>query len=351
MLRPLMLKGHERPLTQLKFNREGDLIFSSAKDHHVSVWYSANGERLGTYEGHHGSIWSVDVDNTTNRLATAGADFEGKLWEAKDGKLLHTWVFEAPVKICEFSPDNSKLLFLTDHTMGKMGTIFVYEHDYTKSEQSATPILKIENEDDVSKRFVVASWSYGGKYIFTGHANGEISKFDAQTGNLVKNVRPFTEPVTDLQFSQDRSHFIASSRDKSSCIFDLEDLKVIKRYSSETPINSAVITPAKDFIIMGGGQDARSVTTTSMAEGMFDAMIYHKIFEDMIGRVKGHFGPINCLAIHPEGTCYASGGEDGYIRLHHFPKNYFDFYYDVEKTAMAESKQQQEGEVSEEITN
>lgn len=27
------MKGHERPLTFLKYNREGDLLFSCAKDH------------------------------------------------------------------------------------------------------------------------------------------------------------------------------------------------------------------------------------------------------------------------------------------------------------------------------
>lgn len=33
------------------------------------------------------------------------------------------------------------------------------------------------------------------------------------------------------------------------------------------------------------------------------------------------------------GTGYASGGEDGYVRVHHFDKAYFDFKYEVEKLA------------------
>lgn len=28
----------------------------------VNVWYSVNGERLGTYNGHTGAVWCVDVD-------------------------------------------------------------------------------------------------------------------------------------------------------------------------------------------------------------------------------------------------------------------------------------------------
>jgi translation initiation factor 3 subunit I len=51
-MKPLLLQGHERSLTQIKYNREGDLLFSCSKDKSVCVWFIENGERLGTYEGH-----------------------------------------------------------------------------------------------------------------------------------------------------------------------------------------------------------------------------------------------------------------------------------------------------------
>lgn len=62
-MRPILLKGHERSITSLKFNREGDLIFTASKYPTFVVWYTHNGERLGTYEGHTGAVWSVDVDS------------------------------------------------------------------------------------------------------------------------------------------------------------------------------------------------------------------------------------------------------------------------------------------------
>lgn len=54
-------------------------------------------------------------------------------------------------------------------------------------------------------------------------------------------------------------------------------------------------------IILGGGQEAMSVTTTSQKHEKFEVRLFHSIFEDEIGRVKGHFGPINTLAFHPDG--------------------------------------------------
>ncbi len=63
LMRPILLKGHERPLTFLKYNRDGDLLFSCAKDHTPTVWYAHNGERLGTYRGHNGAVWCCDVSS------------------------------------------------------------------------------------------------------------------------------------------------------------------------------------------------------------------------------------------------------------------------------------------------
>lgn len=112
------------------------------------------------------------------------------------------------------------------------------------------------------------------------------------------------------------------------------NLAILKTYVADTPLNSAAITPKKDYVILGGGQAAMDVTTTSTRQGKFEARFYHKIFEDEIGRVRGHFGPLNTVAVHPNGTAYASGGEDGYVRVHHFDKGYFDFMYEVEREQM-----------------
>jgi len=32
---------------------------------------------------------------------------------------------------------------------------------------------------------------------------------------------------------------------------------------------------------------------------------------------------LNSIAVSPTGTCYASGGEDGFVRVHHYDDTYF----------------------------
>lgn len=80
-----MLQGHERAITQIKYNREGDLLFSSAKDIKPNVWYSLNGERLGTYNGHTGAVWCIDVDWKTTKFLSGAADNTLRLWDLATG--------------------------------------------------------------------------------------------------------------------------------------------------------------------------------------------------------------------------------------------------------------------------
>ena len=98
--------------------------------------------------------------------------------------------------------------------------------------------------------------------------------------------------VSDLQWSADRTYFITASKDKTAKLITARDLDVLKTYPTDTSLNSACMTPKKDFVILGGGQDAMNVTRTDARQGKFEARFYHKIFEDEIGRVRGHFGPL-----------------------------------------------------------
>ncbi|CCE64092.1 hypothetical protein TPHA_0G02570 [Tetrapisispora phaffii CBS 4417] len=344
-MRPIMLVGHERPLTQVKYNREGDLVFTCSKDNVASVWFSINGERLGTLEGHTGAIWSIDVDQYTDCCVTGSADYSVKVWNVSNGKVVHTWNAPVPVKRVEFSPCGNYILAVLDDVMRYPGSINIYEvkrdaNTHEIVEFVEEPILIIDTQEG-HKGATVAGWSTEGRYIIAGHKDGKVSKYNAKTGEFLKSVEAHKQTIGDIQFSPDRSYFITASRDSTAHILDVETFEQLKTYEADCPLNTASITPLKQFVVLGGGQDAKDVTTTSAREGKFEARFYHKVFEEEIGRVKGHFGPLNTIAVDPQGTSYTSGGEDGFVRIHHFEKSYFDFKYDVEKAAEAKQHMQE----------
>merc|ERR1712226_1688020 len=114
-----------------------------------------------------------------------------------------------------------------------------------------------------------------------------------------------------------------ASKDTTSRLFDMKTLEPLKLYKTERPVNSAAISPLHDHVVLGGGQEAMQVTSTRI--GKFDSRFFHLVFEEEFGRVKGHFGPINSVAFHPDGKSYTSSGEDGYLRVHYFDQSYMDF--------------------------
>ena len=57
-----------------------------------------------------------------------------------------------------------------------------------------------------------------------------------------------------------------------------------------------------------------SVTTTSLRQGKFETRFWHKVFEEEVGRVKGHFGPVNTYVFTSWSTVFATQ-ENGNVAL------------------------------------
>lgn len=141
---------------------------------------------------------------------------------------------------------------------------------------------------------------------------------------MLRECRDHTKEIRDIAFSKDMTMFITSSFDKTAMLWDFETMEVKKIYKIERAVNAAAISPLKNHIMLGGGGEAVNVALTSGRLLKNEVNFFHMIHEELIGTVKGHFGPINCLAFHPSGKGFASGSEDGYVRIHQLDEDYFD---------------------------
>lgn len=245
-----------------------------------------------------------------------------RLWDVQTGKCLCVWEFLTAVTRVAWSEDDEQALCVTEQRQGQpsvIRTFTVNREDPAASSKTPTKEIILSGS-----KATVALWAPLSESIITGHENGKVAKYDAKTGEeIVSNTESHSSVITDIQLSPDGTYFITSSKDKTARVFDTETLEEMKVYPTETPLNSACIAPLRPYVILGGGQDAMNVTTTSSRAGKFESRFWHKLFEEEIGRVKGHFGPINTLAVHPQGRAYASGAEDGFVRVHWFDESYF----------------------------
>ncbi|KAJ6356610.1 hypothetical protein OIU78_004664, partial [Salix suchowensis] len=292
-MRPILMKGHERPLTFLKYNREGDLLVSCAKDHNPTVWFADNGERLGTYHGHNGAVWCCDV--------SSNADQSVKLWNVQTGAQLYTFSFNSPARSVDFSVGDKLAVVTTDPFMGVTSAINVKSIADDPSQQSGESVLTITGPTGRINRAV---WGPLNKTIISAGEDSVIRIWDSETGKLLKESNQevgHKKQITSLTKSADGSHFLTGSLDKSAKLWDTRTLTLIKTYATERPVNAVAMSPLLDHVVLGGGQDASSVTTTDHRAGKFEAKFYNKVLQEEIGGVKGHFGPINALAFNPDG--------------------------------------------------
>lgn len=317
-----MLHGHERAITQIKYNREGDLLFSAAKDSQPNVWYSLNGERLGSFKGHNGAVWCIDVNWDTTKFLSGAADNFLKLWDTQTGKCISDISTNTAVRACQFSYTGKQVMFTTDQTMGHPCEIHIYD---VNSFSEPVCVMQVHGPKVTS-----ALWGPQDKTIITGHENGDLCHWDVKSGeNTFVIDKEHSKQINDIQMSTDQSMIITASKDNTAKLFDSRTLDKLKTFKTDRPVNSAAMSPIKPHVVLGGGQEAMDVTTTNTRIGKFDARFYSITLEEEFGRVKGHFGPINSCAFHPDGKGYSSGGEDGYVRVHNrFDTSYFQFEFE-----------------------
>ncbi|VDL11673.1 unnamed protein product [Hymenolepis diminuta] len=319
-MRPICLSGHERSITQIIYNTDGDLIFTASKNPSLNVWFSQNGERLGSFNGHGGVVWSIDVDWTSTRLISGSGDATMKLWDVSNGKQINNFALGSSARVCKFSYSGNLILCVVEPFTNTNGEIRVIDTREKNQMNGNKCLFNLSGAEKM--RIAAGTWGDLEDNIIVGKDNGTLEVIELRKEGIVKRVEAHKKIITDIQKHVDGTMFLTASKDHTAKLFGIYDFDCVRTYAAERPVNSAAISPNRPHVLLGGGQEADEVTTTSAPAGKFDAKFYHMIYAEEFGTVKGHFGPINSVAFNPDGSGFATGGEDGYVRLHNFDPDY-----------------------------
>lgn len=320
-----MLHGHERAITQIKYNREGDILLSCSKDPVPNVWFSVNGERLGTLDGHTGAVWCIDVNWDSTKIITGAADAKLGFWDLETGVPISMINTDTAVRTCGFAFSGKYVMYSTDKSMGKQCEIKIVDVRDARHMRGDDDVISIPVP---ASKVTSAVWGPLDEYLITGHENGDLIQWDVKTLQEINEKKHHRGNINDIQLSHDQTMFITASKDHTAKLFDTKTMDHMKTYQTKRPVNSAAISPNREHVILGGGQEAMDVTTTDTRAGKFEARFFHLVFEEEFARVGGHFGPINSCAFHPDGKSYSSGGEDGYVRIQYFDQDYLQFQFE-----------------------
>eukprot|EP00918_Siedleckia_nematoides_P100934 GHVU01220573.1.p1 GENE.GHVU01220573.1~~GHVU01220573.1.p1 ORF type:complete len:402 (+),score=103.22 GHVU01220573.1:517-1722(+) len=396
-MRPWVFRGHERPLTCVKFNREGDILFTSGKDGVLDAWFTESGKRLGKYDTGNTVVWWLDCTLDSKYLAAASAGYYVFLFAVETGEMLSKMQEAGPVRYVAFNrePLNQNMLVSVTvrESTAKEGMIKFWklnfkddggrledaegggrgggasswaaaaEEEEEEEERGAVPVMSSFMEIPDSKwpdymeppaathnsKCTAAEWSALDELVVSAHEDvfqrveegpktveGRVKVWDVVTGekkfDFLVNEKC---GVSCISIDRNGSFLLTGSAEAKGTVkmWRMDDFSLVKTFTSDRPINACCLSPllddstgerpARNHLLMGGGQAAADVTMTASSEGRFQTLLWDVVMEVDLGSVKGHFGPIHCLAWAPDGGGFASGSEDGNVRLYRFDNDYW----------------------------
>lgn len=245
------------------------------------------GDWIGTFVGHKGAVWSADINSSALQVVTASADYSAKLWDALTGDEIRTLPHSRIVKTARFSKDDKKVV-----TGGQDKIIRVW--DLEKADADPT---KLEGHTETIRTAVWAGKNNG--FILSAGADNGIRFWDVRSGQQVRTYATRV-PVTSLEVCLDGRHVICT-HGKTVAFLDGETFEEIKTVQVSCDVNSASLSPDGSLFVAGCVD--------------FSARVFDFKEHNELELLKGHHGPVHCIRFAPDGATFASGSEDGTLRL------------------------------------
>ncbi|XP_065209951.1 serine-threonine kinase receptor-associated protein [Planococcus citri] len=286
---PLTCGGHTRPVVNLAFSgisEHGYFLISACKDGKPMLRQGETGDWIGTFEGHKGAVWGVALNHDGTKAATGAADFSAKIWNAVTGEEILSLQHNHIVKSVDFSSD---------------GNYFV-----TGSNEKIIRVFDLNKLDEAPATFVGhtnnlkhVTFFNNDKMLVSCSEDQTLRIWDRISGQEVQKIN-FSSCPNSLEVSQDETTFTVAHGNSVSFL-TCDGLSCLQEMKIPTKVYSASLHPNKSVFVCGG-----------------EDLIMYKY--DYISGIeleayKGHFGPLHCVRFSPDGELYASGSEDGTVRL------------------------------------
>jgi translation initiation factor 3 subunit I len=328
-MKPLVLKGHSKPIKDLQFNKDNDLLFSASTDRLITLWSSEYGERIGTYL-HDAAVYTMSIDDTSKYLVSGDSTGCVYVWEASTGKIINKLLMpKVPsIRSVNFSYLNDLIsIAYGGRTATSESVVDIYKfEDLLKKEKKVEPLktILIPDNDKIAK----TKWCDLGKVIVVASEKGMLYKYDYETKNLLLKKQIHDKQIMDIDISPKEELIMTAAKDGKAKILDPDTFDVMSELFPQSPvrnINACRFSPliseedekkVKYHAFIAGGQESRDVTTTTSKKGGFETLIYDCMFGSELGAILGHFGPVNTLAISSDAELLASGSEESSVRVH-----------------------------------
>jgi WD40 repeat protein len=263
----------------------------------VDLWDLSNRSRT-LLHGHSAAVMCVAFSPDGRLLATGSHDQTVRLWDVSDHKAVATLTNGFPVGSLAFSPDGQTLIVggsKHHFLVGDRGGLQFWD---VRSQQ-ATGTIPGDASD-----IVQVALSDSGSLLATGHLDGAVSLWDAQTRRLQHRFgTQFGSSVLGLAFSPAEPLLAASGWGGNIVLYNTTKMEIIppplKAHSGR--VTSLAFSP-----------DGRTLASAGEGGGL---KFWHVPTHQVALIPKGHLGTVKGIAFSRDGSFMASCGLDGTVRL------------------------------------
>jgi WD40 repeat protein len=291
----------ERPYA-LGFTADGKRFVTGAGDDLLLLWDPTSAAMVKRLDGPGSLIRCIDVSADGRLFLTASDDGDVRLWNGATGKALGP-----PLKghrefamSCRFGPNPDIAVSSARARFDEKGKVIIPGEAIVWS-------LPSGNQLGVYQGHVGAIWDAcldpAGKILLTCGQDKKAILREVPSGKILHTLEGHAEMLTAGDFTRDGSKVVTASMDSRTILWDVRTGKKIREFAGQQRRGIA------GFHFLPGDKELLTVA--------YDGTIcLWDVADGSVLRIfRGHTGPADAFAMHPDGRHFVTGGGDGTIRL------------------------------------
>jgi serine-threonine kinase receptor-associated protein len=321
---PLTCHGHSRPITHLGFSTALNTastspqyyMISACKDQNPMLRDGLTGDWIGTFIGHKGAVWSARLSEDATLAATGSADFSAKVWDTFTGETLVTLDHPHIVRAVAFPPGQRPGVLATGGQDKKLRVFDISSATNAPSNSDAAPTANGSTGSDCPSYEIGVGdhqgsiksiiWTRDPNFLVTACEDKNLRWYDLRTGRTVATFPLAAAPTScELNAGLDNNPdgTIAVAAGKNVYFFSgSQPGQLLSHIATDREVASVALNGAARRFVTG------CATDTWVHVWDYDA-------QQEVETGKGHHGPVWTTGFSPDGKLYATGSEDGTIKL------------------------------------
>jgi WD40 repeat protein/tRNA A-37 threonylcarbamoyl transferase component Bud32 len=287
------------PVTCVAYSPDQKWIVGTIGHKFVKVWDASNGKEIHSFKVDRSVARTAFSPDSKQLVGDDGKTI--KLWDVLTGKVVRTFTGHTGWAYVAFSPNGKQIYQFNNDDR----TLTVLDPVTGQSRM----VKELKSHPAQKYAFQCAAFSKDGKQIVTltnGEKQHTIDLWDSASGEKLRTLKGQRDSTRIVAFSPDGKRIVIAGSHRT-----VGDLATVWDVATEAA--SATFKGRNlDFMDVAFSPDGKQIVTGSVYHTLklWDATTGQEIFT-----LQGHVGPVHSVAFRRDGKQIVSGGGDGTLKL------------------------------------